>query len=299
MNPNLDWTLIRSFLAVMESGSLLGAARKLNGSQPTLGRHIAQFEEQLGVPLFERTGRALVPTAAARKLAEHAATMQAGADSMARSLAASEQPTQGTVRISASQAVACYLLPPLLARLREQAPRITIVLVSSNAITNLLRREADIAIRMVRPQQTSLIARRIASVEVSACAHRQYLSRRGVPRDPIELLDHELVGFDTDDTYIRGFKRFGQTVTREQFAFRTDDHIAAWQAIRAGLGIGFAARYMIEQEAQVQRILPKLVLPPLPVWLTVHREIRGSPRIRAVYDFLAEEIPGAITGGDR
>lgn len=298
MNRNLDWTLIRSFLAVMESGSLLGAARKLNGSQPTLGRHIAQFEEQLGVPLFERTGRALVPTAAARKLAEHASAMQAGADALARSLAAAEAPMQGTVRIAASQAVSCYLLPPLLARLREQAPGIAIVLVSSNAITNLLRREADIAIRMVRPQQTSLIAKRIASVEVSACAHRHYLSRRGVPREATELLDHELIGFDSDDTYIRGFKQFGQTVTREQFAFRTDDHIAAWQAIRAGLGIGFAARYMIEREAGVQMILPKLVVPPLPVWLTVHREIRGSPRIRTVYDFLAREIPGAIAGRD-
>lgn len=299
INANLDWTLIRSFLAVMESGSLLGAARKLNGSQPTLGRHIAQFEEQLGVPLFERTGRALVPTAAAHKLAEHAATMQAGADAMARSLAATETPTQGTVRIAASQAVSCYLLPPLLARLREQAPGIAIVLVSSNAITNLLRRDADIAIRMVRPQQTSLIARRIASVDVFACAHKKYLSRRGVPLEPLDLLDHELVGFDTDDTYIRGFKRFGQTVTREQFAFRTDDHIAAWQAIRAGLGIGFAARYMIEREADVQIVLPKLGVPPLPMWLTVHREIRASPRIRAAYDFLAEAIPEAIAGGEQ
>ncbi len=296
MNPHIDWTLIRSFLAVMESGSLLGAARKLHSSQPTLGRHITQFEEQLGVALFERTGRALVPTAAARKLTEHATTMQAGADAMARSLATAEAPTQGTVRISASQVVSCYLLPPLLARLREEAPGISIALVSSNAITNLLRREADIAIRMVRPQQSSLIAKRIASVEACACAHRQYLARRGVPRDPLELLNHELVGFDADETYIRGFKKFGQTVTPEQFAFRTDDHVAAWQAIRAGLGIGFAARYMIEREPEVQRILPNLVIPSLPVWLTVHREIRGSPRIRAVYDFLADAIPNAIAG---
>lgn len=294
MSANIDWTLIRSFLAVMEAGSLLGAARKLNGSQPTLGRHIAQFEQQLGVALFERTGRALVPTAAARQLAEHAAAMQAGADALARSLATANQPMQGTVRIAASQAVSCYLLPPLLVRLREQAPGIAIELVSSNAISNLLRREADIAIRMVRPQQSSLIAKRIASIDISACAHRQYLARRGVPRDPLQLLEHELVGFDTDDSYIRGFKRFGQTVTRDHFAFRSDDHIAAWQAIKAGLGIGFAARYMIEREPDLQMLLPTLVPPPLPVWLTVHREIRGSPRIRTVYDFLAEAIPEAI-----
>ena len=162
MKPDPDWTLIRSFLAVMESGSLLAAARRLGASQPTLGRHIAQFEQQLGVALFERTGRALLPTAAARKLAEHAQAMQAGADALARSLVAVDTPMQGTVRIAASQSVACYLLPQLLARLRQQLPAIAIVLVSSNAITNLLRREADIAIRMVRPQQTSLITKRIA-----------------------------------------------------------------------------------------------------------------------------------------
>ena len=120
-----------------------------------------------------------------------------------------------------------------------------------------------------------------------------------MPRDPIELLHHERVGFDTDDTYIRGFRKFGHTITREHFAFRTDDHIAAWQAIRAGLGIGFAARYMIEREPDVRVVLPKLGVPPLPVWLTVHREIRGSPRIRLVYDFLAEEIRGAIVQGDQ
>lgn len=294
MGTFADWTLIRSFLAVMERGSLLGAARALNSSQPTIGRHISQLEAELGVALFERTGRALVPTGTAKKLVQHAVAMQAGADALARSLEASETPADGTVRISASQAVSCYLLPPLLARLREQEPGISIELVSTNRISNLLRRDADIAIRMVRPQQISLIARRIASIEVQACAHQAYLSRRGVPRNPIDLLDHELVGLDTDDTYIRGFKRSGQPVTREQFAFRTDDHIAAWQAICAGLGVGFAARYMIRQAPDVRAVLPKLALAPLPVWLTVHREIRGSRRIRVVYDFLAGAIPRAI-----
>jgi len=177
---------------------------------------------------------------------------------------------------------------------REALPAIQIELVVSNQVSNLLQREADIALRMVQPAQASLVAKRIAEVSLSACASTAYLARRGRPAQPPDLLQHELIGYDQQDDLLRGFAAMGFPVTREHFALRTDDLIAAWEAVRAGLGVGFAADYTIDTDPAVQRLLPMLPLPRLPIWLTVHREIRNSGRIRAVYDFLAQAIPLAL-----
>lgn len=285
---------MRSFLAALEQGSLLGAARRLQSSQPTIGRHIAELESQLGVVLFERTGRGLLPTDTALRVADAARAMEAGAHQLARSVSGADNAVAGTVRITASQPVACFLLPPLLAQMRLALPDVQVALVASNAVSNLLRREADIALRMVQPDQASLVARRVGKVTLSACAHQDYLRRRGMPRQPTDLLAHDLVGEDRNDTIVKGFAAMGYPVTRADFAFRTDDLIASWQAVRAGLGVGFMADYLIRSDSAVVALLPMLKIPPLPVWLTVHREIRTSQRIRAVYDFLAQAIPRSL-----
>lgn len=294
MKQNFDWGLVRSFLAALDQGSLLGAARVLDASQPTIGRHIAELEAQLGVVLFERTGRGLLPTASALRLAESARAMEAGAHQLARSVSGAETAISGSVRITASEPVACVLLPPVLARMRQALPEVQVELVASNEVTNLLRREADIALRMVRPDQASLVAKRIGSVKLGAFGHRDYLRRKGTPRQPPELLQHELIGGDRNEEILQGFAAMGYPVERGHFAFRTDDLMAYWAAVRAGLGIGFVATYMARTDADVMPVLPMLPLPELPIWLTVHREIRTSRRIRAVYDFLAAEVPQVL-----
>jgi DNA-binding transcriptional LysR family regulator len=294
MKQNFDWGLVRSFLAALDQGSLLGAARVLDASQPTIGRHIAELESQLGVVLFERTGRGLLPTASALRLAESARAMESGAHQLARSVSGAETTVSGTVRITASQPVACALLPPVLARMRQALPDVQVEMVASNEVTNLLRREADIALRMVRPDQASLVARRIGSVKLGAYGHRDYLRRKGTPHQPPELLQHELIGGDRNEEILQGFAAMGYPVGRGHFAFRTDDLMASWAALRAGLGIGFVATYLARTDPDVVQVLPMLPLPELPIWLTVHREIRTSQRIRAVYDFLAREVPQAL-----
>ena len=294
MNNNFDWSLIRTFLAALDHGSLLGAARVLPSSQPTVGRQIAQLESQLGAVLFERTGRGLLPTDMALQLADAARAMEGGALQLARSAAGSGQTVSGTVRITASQPVACVLLPPLLARLQQKMPEVQIELVSSNELSNLLRREADIAIRMVQPDQSSLVAKRIGKVTIGVYAHRNYLQRSGTPKKPSDLLAHALLGNDKNEDIIRGFRALGYPMTPEQFAFRTDDLMAYWQALRSGVGIGFTADYLARTDPDVVSLLPMLKIPPFPVWLAVHREIRTSKRIRAVYDFLAEELPRVL-----
>ena len=294
MAADFDWRLVRSFLAALDRGSLLAAARALRSSQPTLGRHIAELEAQLGVVLFERTGRGLLPTPTALRLAQSARAMEAGADQLARSVSGAEAGVSGSVRITASVPVACLLLPPLLARMRTALPEVQVELVSSNEVSNLLRREADIALRMVPPEQASLVARKIGRVTLGAYAHRDYLRRRGTPRKFEDLLAHDIIGSDRDETLLRGFASFGFPVAKEAFSFRTDDLIAQWEAVRAGLGIGFIADYVARGDKLVLPLLPQLKVPPLPIWLTVHREIRTSRRIRAVYDFLAAAVPESL-----
>lgn len=289
--PDFDWQLIPSFLAARQHGSLLAAGRALGISQPTVGRHLTQLEKQLGTPLFERTSRGLIPTAAAVRLADAARVMEAGALTLMRGAQRGQTALEGTVRISASQPMACYVLPKLLAKLRVEHPGIQIELVVTNAISDLHRREADVAIRMVRPTQPSLVARRVGQVAVVACAHRDYLARKGVPREPTDLLQHELVGNDHVHEIGQGFAAMGHPVGPEQFALRTDDLIAYWAAVRAGLGIGFVADYLLREDADVVKLLPTLTLPVVPVWLVVHREIRTSRRMRAVVDLLARELP--------
>ncbi|MCM0607674.1 MAG: LysR family transcriptional regulator [Ideonella sp. WA131b] len=291
-----DWSLAKSFLAVLDAGSLMGAARRLQAQQPTLSRHIAELEAQLGVPLFERTGRGVTPTAAALAIADAARQMQDGAGALARSLAKSRDATTGTVRVTTSQVAAIWMLPPLLAQLQQAEPGIDIELVASNQLTNLLRREADIAVRMVRPQQGSLVARKLADIPIVAAAHESYLARAGTPRRPEDLLGHRLIGYDRDETIVRGFAGMGLALARERFALRTDDQVAYGRLVAAGAGIGFVARYNIDHWPGVLQVLPQLPIPPLPCWLAVHREIRGNRLVRRVYDFLAEAIPAAVAG---
>jgi DNA-binding transcriptional LysR family regulator len=288
---SFDWALMKSFLAVLDDGSLSGAARRLGARQPTLSRHVAELEAQLGTPLFERTGRGLAPTAAARAIADAARQMQDGAQAVARSLASARAQTTGTVRITTSHVAGVWLLPAVLASLQREEPGIQIELVASNALSNLLRREADIAVRMVRPQQGSLVARKLGDIPIVAAAHRDYLARAGTPRDGQELLQHRLIGYERDDLLIRGFAAVGVPVTRDAFALRTDDQVAYGRLVAEGAGIGFVAAYNIGHWPGVVQILPQLAIAPLPCWLAVHREIRGNRLVRRVYDYLALAVP--------
>ena len=290
MNNSFDWTLIRSFLAALQHGSLLGAARALHSSQPTLGRHIAELEAQLGTTLFERTGRGLLPTAMALRLADAARTMESGALQLARQARGAQSEMAGSVRISASQPVACVLLPPILARMHLSLPEIAIELVVSNAVSNLLQREADIALRMVQPEHGSLVAKRVGQVPLGVYAHQDYLRRRGLPRQPADLLHHDLVAGDTDHQIERGFAATGYRLERERIVLRSDDLMAQFGAVRAGLGVGFLARYLAQTDPLLVPLLPDLPIPPLPIWLVVHREIRSNRRIKAVYDFLGSHL---------
>ncbi len=289
-----DWALMQSFLAVLDAGSLSGAARKLGAQQPTLSRQVAALEAAARRPALRahrpRRGAHRARAGDRRRRARDAI----GAEQLQQRLARQRSRTSGTVRITTSQVAANALLPPVLAALQAAEPGIEVELVASNQLTNLLRREADIAVRMVRPAQASLVARSSADIAITACAHEGYLARAGTPRRPDELLRHRLVGYDRDDTLLRGFAALGFAIGREHFALRTDDQLAYGRLVAAGAGIGFVAAYNLRWLSGVLPVLPMLKIPPLPCWLAVHREIRGSALVRHAFDFLAEAIPREV-----
>ncbi|RVB83305.1 LysR family transcriptional regulator [Mesorhizobium sp. M7A.F.Ca.AU.002.04.1.1] len=286
----IDWNLIESFVTVAESGSLSAAARKLSASQPTLGRHIGELEQALGVTLFRRGRHGYELTEAGSTLLERGKAVSEQASAFSLLALGSVEAIEGTVRIAASEVVAAYVLPEMTMRLGIEEPGIEVEIVASNQVENLLRRDADIAIRMVKPAQNELMARKVCDIELCACAAKSYLDRRGRPLKPADLVGHDLVGFDRGDEIIRGFTQHGIPVTRSSFRFRTDNQMVLWEAVRAGNGIGLGQEPLADRDPLIEKVLPDLPLPVLPVWLAMHRDVRTSVRIRRVVDFLHEEL---------
>ncbi|MDG4883667.1 LysR family transcriptional regulator [Mesorhizobium sp. WSM4884] len=285
-----DWNLIKSFVAVAETGSLSAAARRLEASQPTLGRHIAELEQALGVTLFRRGRRGYELTEAGSTLYERGRAVSEQANAFSLLALGSVEAIEGTVRIAASEVVAACVLPRMTARLGKEEPGIEIEIVASNQVENLLRRDADIAIRMVRPAQNELVARKVTDIPLCLCAAKSYLDRRGRPTKPGDLANHSLIGFDRSDEIIRGFTAHGIPVGRSHFRFRTDNQIVLWEAVRAGNGIGIGQEPLANRNPDLEKLLPDVPLPTLPVWLAMHRDVRTSMRIRRVADFLHEEL---------
>lgn len=292
--PSLDWSLVQAFLAVAEQGSLSAAARALGRSQPTLGRQIAALEGQLGASLFRRVPRGLMPSETGERLLAPARAMREAAQAMALTAAGTEERLEGTVRLTASVAVSVWHLPPILAAIREAEPRITLELVPSDRTTNLLYREADIAIRMYRPTQLDLVTRHLGDTAIGMFAARRYLDRRGRPRSAEDMAGHDLIGEDRATAMIAGFRAFGLHATRDWFALRSDDVVANWQLVRAGAGIGFAQRSIGLNDPLVEELDIGVPLPALPVWLTAHETIHRTPRVRRVWGLLAEALGPAM-----
>jgi len=285
-----DWDLVQSFLAVLDTGSLLAASRQLKTTQPTVGRHIEALELQLGLLLFDRTARGLIPTAHAHQIAAHSRVMQQSANQLASVAAGQGVSGSAQVRLSASEMIAIFVLPEISLKLSVQAPNIQLAINSSDAVVNLLQRDADIAIRMVKPTQSSLIARRLGQVRLLPCAAQSHIDRWGMPRSMPEAMRQPLVLPDRDSSAFAGLKRVGLSIEDLNVAMRTDCFPVAWEAIRAGLGIGVASEYMIERTAHVHRLPFSFPVPPLQLWLAVHRELRSNAAIREVFDFLGQEL---------
>lgn len=288
MTKTIGWELYRSFLAVLTHGSLSGAARALGMTQPTVGRHVAELEASFKQTLFTRSRTGLMPTEAALTLRGFAEAMHSNAAALERAVAGQGQATGGTVRITASEVIAVEVLPPALARLRQAHPQLTIEVVATNRVQDLLQREADIAVRMTPPKQEQLIARGVGIVELGLHAHADYLRRQGTPVVPADLARHTLIGFDSETPFLRAASKRVPGWTREGFSLRSDSDLAQLAMIRAGAGIGFCQSALAKREASLVRVLPEHFTFRLEAWVTMHEDLRNSPRCKVTFDALVQ-----------
>ncbi|WP_291518910.1 LysR family transcriptional regulator [Acidovorax sp.] len=287
---NLDWNQLKAFLQTAQTGSLSAAARKLGLSQPTLSRQVAAIEQQMGVTLFERVGKSMVLTPTGLDLLEHARAMGSAAEALGMAASGRSQAVGGVVSVSATDAVATYLLPPIVQRLRAQEPGIVVEVIASNAISDLLRREADIAIRHVQPGQPDLIARLVREAQAHFYASEEWVRTHGHPRSGEDAAQLPFVGSDRNGQYLGYLRQHGLNVTEENFSCYSDHTVAHWALVRQGMGIGAMMTEIASKTPGMVRVLDEVPAVRFPIWLVSHRELRTSRRIRVVFEALAEAL---------
>ncbi|MEZ4459009.1 MAG: LysR family transcriptional regulator [bacterium] len=285
---NFDWNRTRAFLVAAEEASFSAAARALNISQPTISRQILQLEEELGVMLFERIGTQIELTAAGVELLESARAMGEAATRLSLAASGQSASVEGTVSVTASEAISAYLLPRAVQVVRERYPKIELELVVANDARDLHRREADIAVRNFESKQPDLIARKLRTTTAGMYATPAYLARH--PLNTVaEIRNVELFAFDRSSLMIDGLRALGLDVDRGQFPVATQSHLVQWSMCKQGLGVCLMMREVGDIDPDVVAVLPEVAI-PIPIWLVSHRELRTSRRIRVVYDALAEVL---------
>lgn len=287
-----DWNRARAFLVTAEEGSLSAAARALGLTQPTLGRQVEALEQELGVVLFERAGKGLVMTPAGLDLLDHVRSMGEAAGKVSLTASGQTQSIEGSICITASEIYSAFLLAPIVAKLRRIAPGIEVEIVASNATVDLRRREADIALRNFRPTQPDLIAKKVADDRARFYATPDYLASIGNPGRPEDLSDASFIGFDTTGVMLNGLNRMGLSLTTANFPVLSASHLVHWELAKVGVGIGIVPQWLGDREPKVRRVLPDFQPMDFPIWLTAHREVHTSRRVRLVFDLLAEELSG-------
>ena len=284
-----DWNLARAFLVTAEEGSMSAAARALGLTQPTLSRQVAGLEEELGVALFERVGRGLELTPSGAELLEQVRAMGDAAGNLKLTAAGQSNTIEGNICISATDLVTILVMPILVQKLRRLYPDITVGLIASNTLSDLKRREADIAIRAAQPVEPDLIARKIGDITAHLYASEQYLEQIGVPQSPEDLIDADFI-CDQPELVMNILAGCGIRLTQRNFPIMSESVITQWELVKRGLGIALLPDQLAATEPRFHKVLPDLQPFKGPLWLVVHKELRTSRRVRVVFDFLVDEL---------
>lgn len=285
-----SWDLIRSFQAVARAGSLSAAARSLGLAQPTVGRHIDLLEEALSVPLFRRGREGMTVTARGAELVSISQKKAENADTFERQAAGLEENHSGTIRMSANEVFGVILLPGLLSAFMNQHPDIQIELAVTNEASNLLQRDADIAVRLFRPVQNDLVAQKIGQLSLGLYAHTQYLEAFGEPASMEELRNHSFIGFDRETSLIEAAGSLGACFSAADFNFRSDNILTHISAVRSGVGIGVLHKGLASNWPDVRQVLTDIPLPQLELWIACHADVRYNKRVRLMMDFLVRNL---------
>ena len=286
----VDWTLLQLFVIAAELGSLTQAAARLSISQPTASRGIRRLEAELGIGLFVRHSRGLRLTAEGAQLQSKLAAVQGDIGDILREARGFTQSLTGSVRLSVNEPVGVQVLGPCYAELRSRYPRIALEVTVDNRLANLSRRDADLAVRMVRPKQMGLVARRAGQIALGLYAHKSYLKKYGTPRTLDESENHTWIGMDADPTWPRTLRALG--LKQDHFTFRTDSLLAQVAAVENGVGIGGMHRAVARENPELIRVLEQLPFPPLELWLVMHEDVRRNPAVHAIFDHVFNYLAG-------
>ena len=285
-----DWNRARAFLVTAEEGSLSAAARALDMSQPTLGRQVTQLEQELGVALFEREGRGLELTPNGLELVQYVRSMGDAANLLSLAASGKSQRIEGSISISATEDAAVFVLPSLVKKLHRLHPGIEVELIASNTESDLLRREADIAIRGFRPTQMDLITRKLKPVAANFYATPGYIAELGTPQSALDFAQAKFVGFEKNGLMIDRFAHFGLNISKQNIPFLSANRLVHWELVKQGICIGVFAEEAAESEPSLCKVLPDFPSIMSDIWLVVHRELRMNRRVKTVFDFLVEEL---------
>lgn len=290
MRKEPSWDVWQAFQAVMTTGSLSAAARQLRLSQVTVRGRIDSLEALLETALFVRSAAGLSPTDQARAMGAHLDAMKTTSEALVRMASAQLDSVAGTVRLSVSEFVGAMVLPSMLGRLRARHPGLSIELAPSNASIDLAAQQADLAVRMFPPKGDGLVARKVGTIRLGLYASREYVARRGAPAGLDDLVDHDLVGPAHSSTDSVLASRFHPSLAHAHYVLRTDSHVAALAAIRAGSSIGVVQRPLADADAGLVSVFPDLDFASIETFVVIHNDLRKLPRNRAVFDWLVEEL---------
>lgn len=287
---SFDWNQARSFLAVAEEGSFSAAACALKVTQPTITRQLAALEVELGVTLLERTGRSVSLTQAGLELLDHVKTMAEGANLMSLVASGQSQAIEGQVRVTAAEMTAAYVLPQMLDLFHNAAPALQIEIAADNDLRDLLLREADIAVRHVRPEQPSLIAKLICEDPMRFYAVSKYLVSYGTPKLGGDISTHQFVSFGDFERVAGHLKHVGLDLGRENFRYASNSQMVEWEIARNGHAIAIMTDRIASKFPEFEPVLTEIDAFAMPMWLVAHRELQSSRRIRLVFDLLVEGL---------
>lgn len=287
---NFDWNQTRAFLVTAREGSYSAAASVLELSQPTLSRQVAALESSLNVVLFEKSNRGLVLTPVGEELLLHATRMSEAALDISLTAAGNANTLQGSVCISASEINAGYLLPELVLQIQQEYPAIRIEILAANDVSDLRRREADIAIRALRPKQLDLIVKKLRNQQWGLFASKEFVSTNGSLSSMPALEKAKYISFDPTNTIIDHFAKENLHITDENIVAVSQNMLVGMQLIKLGAGIGVLPIDIGQQQTQLERIADELIEFDVENWLVTHSELRTNRRIRVVYDHLAQAL---------
>lgn len=285
-----DWNQARAFLATAEEGSLSAAARALGLTQPTLSRQVTSLEETLGVTLFERTSRALLLTQAGTQLLEHFRSMGEAANRISIAATGQSEAVTGHVAIACTNGMATFYLPEILNNLQAVAPDLQIEIIASNEMSDLRRREADIAIRHARPQDENLFAKRLRDTTGHLFASSAYLDSVGRPSHPDDISKLQFVGCEYPERMLGLMASRGLNLTVANFNYSTASVTMALELVRKGLGIGILPFDIGAAFPELENPYPDFEPIEIESWLVAHRELKTNLRIRLVFDLLAKYL---------